>query len=226
MGSTLLRVGLRSAASAGALLAFRSRHCSAEEARSELASAVDNKLLALYESLPNIHQIPIGEQQQIDDSGGHEAYGELTPDGVRAVMARLQPAPGDVVCDLGSGCARMLLQLALEWPELRSIGVELSPARHAVGREALQRCEFGVQGKVELLQEDMLRPKSEGSKRALEDASHIYVVRLPSVSAHPLVDLPQAASHIYVVRLPSVRAHPLVYLPQARVLFCRIYSLT
>ena len=57
----------------------------------------------LYSGLPDGHDIPISESRQIDESGGHEAYGELTTRGVRELHALLMPTARDVFYDFGSG---------------------------------------------------------------------------------------------------------------------------
>ena len=44
---------------------------------------------AMYAGLDNGDEIPIGEVRLIDDSGGHEAYGELTLRGVRELRGKL-----------------------------------------------------------------------------------------------------------------------------------------
>ena len=104
------------------ILGLRARSSSAP-----LREEVDRRLEELYAGLPDVHDLPTEELRLIDKSGGHQAYGELCPSGVRNVMQRLAPRIGDVVADLGSGCGRMVLQCALEWPTLHSVvGVELS----------------------------------------------------------------------------------------------------
>ena len=82
----------------------------------------------LYRGLHDGHEIPPAEEQAIEDSGGHEAYGELTLRGVREVQELLGPVrDGDVFYDLGSGTGRMCVQAALEWPGLaKACGIELA----------------------------------------------------------------------------------------------------
>eukprot|EP00966_Prymnesium_polylepis_P246240 5695471-Prymnesium_polylepis.1 len=168
------RVRLVAAAGAAAL-ALRTR---AEAIEGHFQ--VDRFLDTLYADLPDVHDVPADEIRVIDESGGHEAYGELTVKGVREVMTRLGVRPGDVVADLGSGCGRMVLQCALEWPSLSSVlGVELSASRHGVAAMALRRCEEtlgpGLTSKVRLYEDDML---SATCAAAIDDVTIMYVASL------------------------------------------------
>ena len=56
-------------------------------------AAVDAELGRLYAGGADIHEIPAAEVVEIDASGGHDAYGELTEKGVRAVLKLLAPRP-------------------------------------------------------------------------------------------------------------------------------------
>ena len=93
----------------------------------------------LYADLPTGDEIPIDDLRAIDDSGGHEAYGELTIRGMRELRPRLAPGRDDVFYDLGSGVGRSVMQAAMERPVARAIGVELSATRDDVGQRALSR---------------------------------------------------------------------------------------
>ncbi|KAL1510563.1 hypothetical protein AB1Y20_006864 [Prymnesium parvum] len=144
-----------------------------------LADPVESQLAAIYAGLPDVHDLPADEILAVEASGGHEAYGELTPAGVREVLARLGASAGDVLADLGSGCGRMVLQCALESPWLRAVGVELSPTRHRVAVEARRQCErmagAHTARRITLLEGDMLSPQLAG---ALDDATIVYVASL------------------------------------------------
>ena len=61
-------------------------------------------LRAIYSFLPDVHEIPEAEEKEIDATGGHEGYGELTPHGTSALL-RLLPLcqQADAFYDLGSG---------------------------------------------------------------------------------------------------------------------------
>ena len=120
-------------------------------------AAVDAEIQRLYAGVADIHEIPAAETAEIDASGGHDAYGELTEKGVRAVLKLLAPRPGDVFVDLGSGAGRMCFQVALEWPEIAcSRGVELSGSRHAAGLAALARADAATARRVQLQQADII----------------------------------------------------------------------
>lgn len=126
----------------------------------------------MYGGLPDIHDISGDEQRVIDHSGGHQAYGELTMRGARAVQALLLPQQNDVFYDLGSGAGRLVVQAALEWPCHRAVGLELAQSRHRVGELALSRAAPHVRQRVSLRCEDMI------ACARCEDATLVYVASL------------------------------------------------
>jgi len=104
-------------------------------------SSTHAAMARLFDGLPDVHEIPVAEEDAIDASGGHEGYGELCIAGTAALLLLLRPSDGDVLYDLGSGAGRVLAQIALEAPTLRAVGIELSPSRHAVACAAIARVE-------------------------------------------------------------------------------------
>ena len=93
----------------------------------------------LYDGLPDVHAIPEDEEDAIDASGGHECYGELTVEGTSELLQLVPLARDDVFFDLGSGAGRVIAQIAMQRPEVRAVGIELSQTRHAVACAALER---------------------------------------------------------------------------------------
>lgn len=72
--------------------------------------------------------------------GRNLTYGEVWPTSIaRDVLPRMALGPRDVVIDIGSGTAKILLQAALQTPCARARGVELSEQRHSVAAAALER---------------------------------------------------------------------------------------
>ena len=134
--------------------------------------ATASLLERIFHGLGDGDEIPIGDSHLIDDSGGHEAYGEITIRGMRELEPRLGPREGDVFYDLGSGTGKAVIQAALEWPVERAVGVELSPSRNGIGEVAMSRAEPLLQQRVQLRQGDIIA--CEGC----EDASLVYVASL------------------------------------------------
>ena len=126
----------------------------------------------LYAGLDNGDFIPFEDQKRIDDSGGDQAYGELTIRGMRELQPKLRPRADDVFYDLGSGTGRAVVQAALEWPVQRAVGVELSASRHAVGEAAMARADPSLQKRVVLREGDMI------ACDGCEDMTILYVAGL------------------------------------------------
>jgi SAM-dependent methyltransferase len=70
-----------------------------------------------------------------------------------AVATSRRVPAGGTVLDLGSGSGQYLAYLAACRPDIRVIGVDLSPTMIAIGREALR--DAGLAGRVELIEGDM-----------------------------------------------------------------------
>ncbi|GAX82063.1 hypothetical protein CEUSTIGMA_g9491.t1 [Chlamydomonas eustigma] len=81
--------------------------------------------------------IPKKERQLVDSTGGSAVYGEVMPEGIQSIMQRMNLEKNDVFIDLGSGLGRSVIQIGLNQPEVRSIGIELSATRHEQAAWAL-----------------------------------------------------------------------------------------
>merc|ERR1712224_523492 len=64
-------------------------------------------------------------------------YGEITHEGVEALIAHLALGEGDVFAELGSGLGRCALQVFLDTRISHAIGVELHRGRHAAAAEVV-----------------------------------------------------------------------------------------
>jgi precorrin-6B methylase 2 len=71
-----------------------------------------------------------GEKETIKSAGGAPTYGEILPKSVSILLADLKLTEEDVFYDLGSGVGKVAVQVYLESPVKKSVGVELSPTRH------------------------------------------------------------------------------------------------
>jgi hypothetical protein len=131
---------------------------------------IEERLAQLYEGIRSVHEISEDEERLIDDSGGSvhsHTYGELVA--VRDVLRLLQPRPvGDTLWDLGSGAGRFVLQAAMEYTGLKTVGVELSEKRHEAAATAARRAALP---NVLLVHGDLLQA-------CCEDATLVFVVSL------------------------------------------------
>ncbi|EGD83452.1 hypothetical protein PTSG_04059 [Salpingoeca rosetta] len=104
----------------------------------KLLHAIYNDLDADY-GIAGFAALSDQEEDDIDESGGHSAYGEILPQGVTAVMQAIQPHPGFVFYDLGSGLGKMAMQVFLQFQAGKACGVELAQTRHEAAQKALAR---------------------------------------------------------------------------------------
>lgn len=152
------RVCTAALATATATIAAQNANRSSSK-RAPLDPEMDPMCVALeklYAGLDNGDEIPFSEHKAIDDSGGEQAYGELTVRGTRELRPLLEPVPGDIFYDLGSGTGRCVVQAAVEWPIERAVGIELSASRHGAGEMALARADPSLQRRVRLREGDMI----------------------------------------------------------------------
>ncbi|KAL6065290.1 Histone-lysine N-methyltransferase, H3 lysine-79 specific [Balamuthia mandrillaris] len=84
------------------------------------------------------------ELKYMDKIAGSKAhvYGEITPGSVDRIMAKVQLNSKDIFYDLGSGVGKVVIQIGLESPVKKSIGLELSHTRYERAREALSRLKY------------------------------------------------------------------------------------
>ena len=71
------------------------------------------------------------EKELIKKVGGAPTYGEIVPKSISILLKDLQLTEKDVFYDLGSGVGKIPVQVYLQSPVQKSVGVELSPTRHA-----------------------------------------------------------------------------------------------
>lgn len=128
----------------------------------------------LYEGVSG-YGIPLEERETIIGHGGEPTYGEITPEGVSDLVVEFGLKPGDVFYDLGSGVGKVAVQVYLESPVKKSVGVELSKTRHDCGAPVVRK----------LKQEGLLQRGRQLSlicadilARDYKDATHIYTASL------------------------------------------------
>lgn len=108
----------------------------------EFLDDADATLQKVYVDLPDGFAMDEVEERGCVSSA---LYGELTPRGVRQLVAFMREAGattsvrGASFVDMGSGTGKVVLDVALLCPELsRAIGVEFVASRHDVGQVALR----------------------------------------------------------------------------------------
>ncbi|KAG1664699.1 hypothetical protein FOA52_006674 [Chlamydomonas sp. UWO 241] len=140
---------------------------------SEAQETLELQLLEeLYEEAEDVFYtkrgsiIPRTERALVDATGGTAVYGEVMPDGVANLVAKLNLSPDDVFTDLGSGLGRCVAQVALTSRAGRCIGVELSESRNEQARWVLDRLRGAPHGRalahVDLREGDITRCDLEG----------------------------------------------------------------
>lgn len=101
----------------------------------------DGAFATLYAGLPSGHDTSVDERAAADArvGAGTATYGEITSAGAARLLRWFAPRADDVVCDLGSGTGKFILQAALTTDAGRALGIEISPHRHAVALAAHAR---------------------------------------------------------------------------------------
>ncbi len=112
---------------------------------------------ALYAGLPTGHDTSVEERRSADARAGTgtATYGEITVAGAARLLRWFAPTPTDMICDLGSGTGKFILQAASTTDVGLALGIEISPHRHAVAvaaraRLAVARPETGPRVRLEL----------------------------------------------------------------------------
>lgn len=139
-------------------------------------AATLNLLQSIYSELENTfyskggYVIPDKERRTIDSTGGSSSYGEILPEGVDQLVLLLALDESSILCDLGSGLGRAVLQVALTTPVKLAMGLELSSSRVDQANEALAMLQrHDVQHPpVQFIEADL-------STCNLDQATHFYL---------------------------------------------------
>ena len=79
------------------------------------------------------------EDKSIRDSGGAPTYGEITYEGAQKLIEKFKLTKKDVFYDLGCGVGKFVIQIYLETPVKKSVGIELSKTRIEKATQALEQ---------------------------------------------------------------------------------------
>lgn len=105
--------------------------------------------------------------------------------------ARSPQGEGLVVADVGTGSGCIALALAVHLPRARLYATDLSPAALEWARRTLGR--HGLEGRVRLLQGDLLAPLPEPVDAAVANLPYIPSARLPFLAPEVRVHEPRLA---------------------------------
>lgn len=126
----------------------------------------------IYTDLPDGYCISDGDRSCVQATGGAETYGEITFEGVERLMQVLAPTKDDVFYDFGSGIGKMAIHVALASPVTKSVGIEMSSARHQSAEQAYRRLitryHLEAPKAIQFIQGDILKIDSS-------DATIIYI---------------------------------------------------
>lgn len=79
-------------------------------------------------------------------------YGEITFEGLYALLLACEPRPGETFFDLGCGTGKALVAAALQFPFARCVGVELLPGLCEAARRVLHEAKLP---RIELIEGDL-----------------------------------------------------------------------
>lgn len=125
----------------------------------------------LYEDRAG-YGIDTHEEKLVTDHGSSPTYGEITPEGVDILVQELDVTKDDVFYDLGCGVGKFVLQMYLETPARKSVGVELAPTRIRYAQKVKDK----LAEHKRILPDKEIHFKEENMlDTPLEDATIIYV---------------------------------------------------
>lgn len=149
-------------------------------------------------------------------------YGEILYDSAQVLLTdpELGFGPQDIFYDLGSGVGKMAVQVYLNTPVKKVVGVELSPTRHAKAEKVIRRCM-----QSNLMEKDRTLTLCHGDMLELDinDATIIYMCSTcyPPELLEQLVikfsQLQPGARIISLKELPNYTQHGLEFVKEVRL---------
>jgi histone methylation protein DOT1 len=93
----------------------------------------------LYQGVSGFISYKPNEKQENEQDDIYLTYGEVVPAGIKRLLEYANVGPNDVICDLGSGVGKAVIQSFLNTPAKRCFGIEASPLRYASSMAVLKR---------------------------------------------------------------------------------------
>ena len=158
----------------------------------------------IYEGLSGFG-IPKEEEDKIRSCESAPTYGEILYESYLEILNYLNLGPEDVLCDLGSGVGKVVMQTALDSRVGKCVGIELSASRSASAGKALERLktlEPHAASRCQFVEEDFL-------KADLAGVTAIYMCS----TCYPL-ELMQQLVDKFLELKPGLRVISLKALPQ------------
>lgn len=87
-------------------------------------------------------------REEKEETSKSFVYGEVVPDSFFEIMSVLNPRPGQVFYDLGSGTGKAVLLAHLLFDFRKSCGIELVEPLHQAGVEVLKRFDKEIKPKI------------------------------------------------------------------------------
>jgi hypothetical protein len=109
------------------------------EKTEEFNQLCEKHLMNLYQGISGFISYQPNEKQDHEKDSIYLTYGEITYPGITRLLDYANIGADDVVCDLGSGVGKMVVQSFLKTPAKRCFGIEASQARYASSMEVLKR---------------------------------------------------------------------------------------
>lgn len=161
---------------------------------------------SVYEGLSGFG-IPKHEEEKIRDCKSAPTYGEMIPSSVSKMIQELKPGLNDIFYDLGSGVGKVAMQVVLEAPVQKSIGIELADSRFKQSKTALGRLKAlnpEAAGRLEYRHSDF-------SEADISDATMLFMCSTcyPNELLTSLCDqFIKVGSGLKVVSLKALPDHP------------------
>jgi hypothetical protein len=112
-----------------------------------------------YAGTDHYGTIPDEEEEAINSTGGHWAYGEISYEGLHALLEHMDVGENSVFYDFGSGLGKVVAQCFITSGARKVVGIEMAETRHSQAWQACERI-----GKLLDLIEDIQSTKQSSQR--------------------------------------------------------------
>jgi len=131
----------------------------------------------LYKDISGLG-ISAQDEKDIREKGGASTYGEILPESVTQLIKLLNITPTTVFYDLGSGVGKVAMQIHLQTPAKKVVGVELSQERHEKAQTAYNKLsEYLKEHKLPntINKRSLVLKSGDAKEQDLSDATIVYL---------------------------------------------------